>query len=248
MTTSLIALGSCFGSFINAACFRYAHKLSFISGRSECPHCRRRLSFAELLPVLGWLLLRGRCRDCKMRISPRYLLTELIGAAGFLLGYFAFGVSLGLMLALAMFCILLAIALIDLQTTEIPDGLAIALIPLAVAALWVFPDVSWLQRVIGFFAVAAPMFLMAMLIGGAFGGGDIKLMAVCGFLLGWQAVLLAFFVAVFLGGSYAAFMMLTKRRKRGQSMVFGPALCSGVFLAFLYGDIVIDWYLNMLVF
>jgi len=168
-----------------------------------------------------------------------------LAAVLFPLCYIVFGFKWMTLIAMAVTFILLAISLIDLATTEIPNGLTIALIPLAIAAIWLAPDVTLVARIIGFFAISLPMFILALCISGAFGGGDIKLMAVCGFLLGWQNVLLAFFIALVFGGGYAIMQMAVKKRK-GQ-MVFGPALAAGVYIALLFGENVVGWYLNFFV-
>jgi len=172
----------------------------------------------------------------------------VIGAVAVGLIFLRYGFSWETLLVMAVSAILLAVAYIDFRTSEIPDILNIALVPLSVLAIWIQPDVSLLSRGVGFFAVSLPMLLLALVISGAFGGGDIKLMAVCGFLLGWQNTVLAFFIALLLGGSYAIHLMLTRKRERDQHMVFGPALCAGVFVALLYGNTIISWYIGLLGF
>ena len=246
LTALSALLGAAFGSFINAASLRYAAGQGFVTGRSRCPFCGRVLPWYDLVPVASWLLLAGRCRGCKAGIPVRYWLAEMGAGGGFVLAYLAFGFTWATPLAMAVFGLLMAVALIDLATTEIPDGLNIALAVLAVASIWLMPGVSLLSRVIGFFAVSGFMFVMALALPGAFGGGDIKLMAACGFMLGWQSVLLAFFAALVLGGGYAIWAVLV-RKKRG-AMVFGPALCAGVFFGLLYADFVLAWYLGLLGF
>ena len=141
--------------------------------------------------------------------------------------------------------LLTAVSLIDLETSTIPNPLIIALAPPAIAAIWLIPEVTPLSHIIGLFAIALPMLLLTLLIKGAFGGGDIKLMAVCGFLLGWQQTLLAFFIALLIGGTIAAFLLITKQRKRGQHMVFGPALCIGITTSLFFGSNLINWYLSL---
>ena len=94
------------------------------------------------------------------------------------------------------------------------------------------------------FSVALPMLLLSLFIPGAFGGGDIKLMAVCGFLLGWQLTLIAFFIALLLGGGIAIYLLLSGKRNRGEHMVFGPALCIGVALSLYFGKEILDYYLG----
>ena len=143
--------------------------------------------------------------------------------------------------------VLLAVGVIDYETQEIPDGLIVALVPLAVLAVWVWPEVGIISRAIGFFAVSVPLLVLALVINGAFGGGDIKLMAVCGFLLGWQNTLLAFFIAVVLGGGWAVYLLASGKGKRGQHIAFGPALCVGVVAAMLFGEGIVGWYMNFLI-
>jgi len=159
-----------------------------------------------------------------------------------------FGLDWFALVIYAVTMILLAIAVIDFNTSEIPDSLHIALLPFAITSIWLLPDVSVLSHIIGLFTIALPMLLLSMFISGAFGGGDIKLMAVCGLMLGWQLILLAFFIALLLGGSYAIYLMLSGKRKRGEHMVFGPALCTGVAISLYFGSDIINWYLSQFFF
>jgi len=248
ITTLLAILGASIGSFVNVAALRRSKGRGFLTGRSHCPLCNEVIKWYDLIPILSWLMLLGRCRKCKARVSPRYILVEITAAILFALTFMVYGFTLMTVLSLAVVVILLAIALIDLETMEIPNGLTIALIPLAIASVWVFPQVSLISRGIGFLAVSLPMLVIALVVSGAFGGGDIKLMAVCGFLLGWQNTLLAFFAAVVLGGGWAIYLMASGKRKRGEHMVFGPAICIGVFFALLFGEEILDWYLSLLFF
>ena len=248
ITITLSFLGASVGSFLNAAALRRADGRGFISGRSHCPTCYQVLKWYDLVPVISWLALLGRCRSCRVRIPPRYPLTELTAAIAFALSFTVYGFAYAALLSLGVAVVLLAVSLIDLSTTEIPNGLVIALVPFAVAAVFVFPEVSVLSRGIGFFTVSLPMLIVAIAISGAFGGGDIKLMAVCGFLLGWQNSLLAFFIAVLIGGGFAVYLLVSGKRGRGEHMVFGPALCTGVFIAQLFGYRIVDWYMGLLVF
>jgi len=239
--------GACIGSFINVVVARLP-KGDFLSkARSYCPGCGQTIRWFDLLPVVSFIALKGRCRTCKSRISPRYPIVE---AAGMLLAvgcFWLYGVELRAVIAYGVIMLLLAISLIDLDTVEIPDSLIVALAPLAAGAVFGWPDVTMLERGIGFFAISLPMLLMALAISGAFGGGDIKLMAVCGFLLGWKNAVLAFFIALLLGGGYAIFLMASGRRNRGEHMVFGPALCAGVAVSLLFGREIIDFYIHLFI-
>lgn len=239
------ALGACIGSFVNAATLRYSKGESFVKGRSRCPACGTTLRWFELVPLVSFLVLRGRCRGCKAKISWRYPAVEAVCTLTAALCWLRFEVAWMTPLAFAVCAILLAVTLIDGDTMEIPNGLVIALIPFAVGAVWARPEVTLLQRGIGFLTVSLPMFLLALIIKNAFGGGDIKLMAVCGFLLGWQNTLLAFFIAVVLGGGYAVYLIGSKKSKKGAHIAFGPYLCIGVAAAMLYGKEILSAYLGL---
>ena len=245
LTALLAMLGASAGSFINVAALRRSAGLSFITGRSHCPSCRRTLSWFELIPVLSWFLLLGRCRKCKARISPRYMLVELMGAIAAGLCFVRYWLSWSMLLSFGVAVILLAITMFDISTMEIPNGLIIALIPFAAAAFWVQPDVALLERGIGFISVSVPMLILALLIDSAFGFGDVKLMAVCGFLLGWQNTVLAFFISVVTAGCLSIALILRGKAKKGAKIAFGPHLCLGVMAALLYGKEIISWYLSL---
>ncbi|MCL2249378.1 MAG: prepilin peptidase [Oscillospiraceae bacterium] len=238
--------GACIGSFINVVISRLPQKGSFFrSRRSTCPTCGEVIRLYDLVPIISYLILLGKCRHCKARICPRYPLVEAAGSLFAVACLFVFNLTLTALMVYIVTVILLAVSVIDLNTKQIPNPLIIALIPPAIASIWLLPDVTILSHIIGLFSIALPMLLITLIVKGAFGGGDIKLMAVCGFLLGWQFTLLAFFVALLLGGSAASFLLLTKRRNRKQHMVFGPALCVGITTALFFGSHLINWYLSL---
>jgi leader peptidase (prepilin peptidase)/N-methyltransferase len=237
----ITVLGACLGSFVNAAAQRSVKGESWTRGRSMCPSCGKVLQWFELLPLLSWLLQTGRCRGCKQHIPLRYPLAEALGAGLAALSFLRFGFTWMTPLSLGVCFILLAISLIDYESMEIPNGLVIVLIPLAAAAVWLDPGVTLLQRGIGFFTVSVPLLIAAFVKENAFGGGDIKLMAVCGFLLGWQSVFLAFLIALLTGVCYA----LAVKKRKNEPFAFGPFLCFGVVIALLYGNGIISAYLRL---
>jgi len=242
VTLILAVLGACVASFVNVAALRRSEGVAYITGRSRCPVCGRTLRWFELIPVISWVILLGRCKTCNAKISPRYVLAELIGASAFALIFLKYRLSWMTMLSLGVAGILLTVALVDLSCKEIPNGLLFALMPFAVTAFLAQPDVSLLSRGIGLFVISAPMLILAVFIDGAFGGGDIKLMAVCGALLGWQNTLLAFFVSVITAGCLSLVMIMRNIAGKGAKIAFGPHLCTGVIAALLYGNEIISWY------
>lgn len=245
----LLALfGACIGSFLNVVIYRLPNGNFLSEARSYCPDCKERLKWYDLLPIVSYAMLRGRCRYCKKRISLRYPLVETAGALLAVLCYMRFGFTIGTVLSFGVSAILLAIALIDLDTMEIPDSLLLALLAFAACALFGWPAISLAERTIGFFVISVPLLLITLVIPGAFGGGDIKLMAVCGFLLGWKNTLLAFFVALLIGGGYAVYLLVSGKSKRGAHIAFGPYLCIGVAVALFWGTEIVRFYLNLFMY
>ena len=222
-------LGAALFSFMNVVAWRLPRNMDPLKGRSICPRCGRTLDAPDLVPVFSWLFLRGRCRHCGAPIPARYLLVEVLGGV----------------LALAVCGILLSIALIDAETQTIPDRLNFALAICGVAGTALSPA-GWRGHIIGAVCVSVPMFLLCLAIDGAFGGGDIKLMAAAGLFLGWQNTLLAMFFGILGGGVYGMYLLAAKKADKKDHFAFGPFLCVGIVLAMLFGEPVLGWYCQFL--
>jgi len=155
-------------------------------------------------------------------------------------------INLCVVTVFSLLTLLLIIAQIDQQTMEIPNGLVIACIVPAAIAVFAFPDVTLTERLIGFFSVSLPLFAITLAVPGAFGGGDIKLMAVIGFFLGWKMSLTAFMLAVFSGGIYGIGLLLSKKKGAKEHFAFGPFLCAGTALTLFVGEWLLSWYLSII--
>ena len=145
------------------------------------------------------------------------------------------------LLALAVCGILLSVSLIDAETQTIPDRLNLALAVCGAVSVLLSPA-DWLPHVIGALCVSVPMFLLCLVIDGAFGGGDIKLMAAAGLFLGWQNTLLAMFFGIVFGGIYGIYLLAAKKAGKKDHFAFGPFLCAGIVIAMLFGGPVLEWY------
>ncbi|MEG2051835.1 MAG: prepilin peptidase [Oscillospiraceae bacterium] len=238
-------IGSCFGSFLNVLIYRVPKCESFAKGRSHCPGCGKTLRFFDMIPVLSWFILKGKCRDCKCKISFRYPLVEIIGGILAMVCVWQLDFSIDAVIAFFAMSMLTAISFVDWDTMEIPNGFLLWLLVPGALSFFFFEDILWYQRIIGFFAVSLPMFLIASLVSGAFGGGDIKLMAVCGLLLGWQNILVAMFLGLLLGGIYAIYLLISKKSGAKEHFAFGPFLSLGIMVAMLWGGDLINLYLGM---
>lgn len=245
----LFLLGSCCTSFLFVVVQRAAtlESIPFYKGRSHCDSCHAELTPFDLIPIFSWLFHKGRCSHCGCHISIWYPITELIGGVAFALSFVAFPFQFNkiAICLLAAICLLL-IALYDSLTMEIPDRYTLYLCVPALLSVWAFPHISLTQRFIGLLCISLPMLLINLLIGGAFGGGDVQLMAVCGFLLGWKLTLVGFFFALIFATIQGIILLASGKAKLGQGahMPFGPALCAGCYLSLLFGTTVLRFYLS----
>lgn len=142
--------------------------------------------------------------------------------------------------------IFVVISISDWRTHKIPDRWNAGILLVAVLLALVDSSVSWQERILGMFAVSVPMACLLFFVPGSFGGGDIKLMAVCGLILGWPRIAAAGFLSVVTGGCYAIWLLATRRAGRSDHFAFGPFLAVGVVLSLLYGDQLLAWYLGFL--
>ncbi len=239
----IFTLGAIFGSFLNVVIYRLPRHESIVRGSSHCTNCQTPIKPYDLIPIISYLILGGKCRKCHHPISMRYPLIELLTAGCFYLMYQTFGLNYNLIIGLILTTILITITMIDIDTMDIYDRFHIMILGLAIGYLFITP-LPLIEHVIGFFIISALLYVIAYLTGGI-GGGDIKLMAVSGLLLGYKATLVAFFIAVVLGGIVAIGLLVTKQKERGSQIAFGPFLCLGIYFAYLYGNQIFNWYLTL---
>ncbi len=242
--TTIFLFGIVIGSFVNVCIYRIPKKEDIVKVRSHCMSCGYQLKWYDLVPLFSYLALRGRCRRCNVKLSVQYPVVEAANGILYVLIVLVNGANVESLLYCLLTSALLALSVIDFRTYEIPVG--INLFILTIGLIRVVTDLSgWLSYLIGFCSVSG--FLMILYYatkGRGIGGGDVKLMAVCGLVLGWKLIILAFFIGCVLG----AVIHVIRMRISGESHVLamGPYLSMGVFLAMLWGDAMIAWYLRFL--
>lgn len=240
----IVSFGLVIGSFLNVLIIRIPAGESIVTAPSRCMRCGKKLRWYELVPVFSWLFLRGRCSRCKSPISAQYPFVEAATGLLYAVIYSRYGFSIETLIYCSMTSALLALSVIDFKTFEIPPGFNIFLLLIGIARVATDID-GWAQYIIGFFAVSVFLLLVWLISGGrGVGGGDIKLMAVCGMILGWKLIIIAFLVGCILGSVIHLIRMAVKGE--GPVLALGPYLSAGVFLAALWGDIVINAYLGLL--
>ena len=256
LLTYVALLGSIVGSYLNVLIWRLPREQSTARPRSACPSCGHAIRWHDNVPVLSWLVLRGRCRDCRAPISVRYPLVEAGVASLFVALVVLLGPRLSVLSLVAVLALAgggVAMSLIDLEHHRLPDKLTAA--TSVVVALPIVADAvltgSWSRLLIAA-AAAAALFVLylgaAVLYPGGMGGGDIKLAPLLGFVLGWfglsYAVVGAF--APFLLGVVAVLVLAVRGRvRKGSGVPFGPFMLAGTFAALLWAPTVADWYLGV---
>ena len=242
----VFTLGLIIGSFLNVCIWRLPRGESIIRPGSHCPACSSALGARDLVPVLSWIFLRGKCRICGAKISWRYPAVELCTGTLFLGGFLRFGLEWELAAALVFTAFLVAIAFIDIDHQIILDGM-LMLFGVSGVAFRLGLGTPELGSMIEGAAVGGGLLLLlAILSRGGMGGGDVKLAFTLGLWLGWPGNLLGLFISFVLGGLGSGLLLLFRLRGRKDYIPFGPFIAAGAWIALLYGRNILEWYFGFL--
>jgi leader peptidase (prepilin peptidase)/N-methyltransferase len=240
-----------FGSFINVLIYRLPRKISLVSPGSHCPKCNNPIKYYDNIPILSFILLRGKCRNCGARISFRYPLVELLSGVLVVLSFYHFGLTITGVEAAFLSLIFIPVFFIDLDFRIIPDfftlpgiviGLAMSFLPGAF--------IGWKESVIGLIVGGGVFFLVGLVGEFAFkkeamGFGDVKFAAMLGAFLGWKILLLVLITGSFLGSVVGvAIIILSKSKNKSSYVPFGPFLVAAAFISIYFGNDIINAYLN----
>ena len=261
--------GLVMGSFLNCIIYRLQTGEGFLKGRSFCPHCRHELSWQDLIPIFSFLILKGRCRYCRKPISWQYPLVELATGIIFLLIVWnlEFGICLefgiwNLLFYLLISCFLIIIFVYDLKHYIIPD--AVIYPAIAIAFLYqlfrMLNFVNWnlfgiwnvesgILRPISSAFLASLFFLAIVFLsqGKWMGLGDVKLAFLMGLFLGFPNILVALFLAFFIGAIIGIGLIISGKRTLKSEVPFGPFLITGTFIALFWGNQITNWYLSLFI-
>ncbi len=242
--------GAVVGSFLNVCIFRMPKHESVVFPPSHCLNCEYKIRWYDNIPIVSYLLLGGKCRSCKTRISPQYPLVELLNGLLTLFLLLKFGPS-ATFLVLFIFCAaLVVITFIDLEHQIIPDVISLPGIGAGFLSSFFLPWLGWLNSLIGILVGGGSLLLIAY--GYQFftkkegmGGGDIKLLAMMGAFLGWKAVPFIIFASSLVGSVIGITLMVVQKKDAKLAIPFGPFLAFGAVLYIFYGKTLIFWYLNL---
>lgn len=254
------------GSFLNALIYRLKTKREILWARSICPYCKHKLGFFDLIPVLSFLFLRGKCRYCHKKISWQYPFIEIVTGLAFILVYFKvinfnfsnifyLSLPINLINLFSWFCfvgVLIVIFVFDLRYYIIPSeliyfGLSISLIYWIVYFLIERNFSFHFQSFLGSVIVGMFFFFLFLISNGKWlGRGDVSFGFLIGLVLGWPKILVGLFSAFVFGGVLGLILVISHQKKMTEAIPFGPILSLFTFLTWLFGDFVIDYYLKLL--
>lgn len=249
--------GAVIGSFLNVCIYRIPRKQSIVFPSSRCPSCDTPIKAWDNIPIISYVLLRGRCRSCREKISPRYPLVEALNAFLYAAALWRYGPGWDLVVYCVLLSALIVITFIDLDFLIIPDRITIPGIALGLAAgCFILPDPFMRRSLLGYKASIAGAagafifyFLMAELSIRLFkkegmGGGDIKMMTMIGGFMGWKTAILTTFAGSLLGSLGGIALMVVKGKGRGTLIPFGPFLATGAVISLFFGQEILRWYLH----
>ena len=247
----IFLMGLCIGSFLNVCIYRLPESKSIVHPRSMCPNCDTLIPFYDNIPLFSYLWLKGQCRRCKVKISMRYPMVELLGGLVALGTYLRFGLTIETLIYYVFIAALLVVTFIDLDHRIIPDVITLPGIPICFAASFALPAITYKDALLGILVGGGSLFLVAWVYTlltkkEGMGGGDIKLLAMMGAIVGWQGVLFTIFVASLVGTLAGFAVMLQSRKGMKLAVPFGPFLSIGSITYIFFGTELVTWYLNLL--
>lgn len=246
-------VGSIIGSFLNVCIYRIPRNISIITPSSRCPSCNMPIKAIDNIPILSYIFLAGKCRECKAKISLRYPLVESLNAILYVLTLWRFGIEWYTLVYFILCSSLIVITFIDIDFQIIPDRITIPGIFIGLIAGSLFlPDpfmrysvLGFKSSIIGFTIGGTIYYAIAVISKGGMGGGDIKMMAMVGSFMGWKSVLLTTFIGSLTGSLFGLFLMIFKGKGRKTKVPFGPFLAIGTFITLFYGQELLDLYLKL---
>lgn len=244
--TFIFIIGTVIGSFLNVCIYRMPREKSIVKPRSYCPGCRKHIAWFDNIPILSYILLKGKCRNCKKSISPRYIIVEILTGALLVLSYKVWGLSPLFVIYSTLFASLVVVTFIDFEFQIIPDEISYGGMALGLFISLIYPRLHgtliWhrglLDSFLGLLAGGAMIYgigILGKLIfkKDAMGGGDVKLMAMIGAFLGWKYVIIIFFMAPFFGSIVGLIM---KYKYKVEIIPYGPYLSLATIVTAIYGN------------
>lgn len=246
----IFVIGSVVGSFLNVCIYRIPINESITFPPSHCTGCKTKLKSVDLIPVLSYLMYRGKCKYCGEKISPQYPLVEILNGLIYIFIFIKLGYSLNFIFHCTLGSLLIVIGVIDYKHTIIPNGLIIfgftaGFIYRFILPLFLKTQILWLDSILGLLIGGGFFLLVAIIFSGGMGGGDIKLMGMLGFFLGAKKIIMVIFLSFFIGALFALPLLILKKKGRKEMIPFGPFIALSALITMLYYHELLDLYLKI---
>ena len=252
MAIIVFILGLLIGSFLNVCIYRIPKEESIAFPPSHCGSCGKNIKAYDLIPVISWIILGGKCRNCSEKISIRYAMVEIATAILFLLTYFQYGATIYLVRYLLLIPFLIVIAMIDYDTMEVYTSttwaaIAVGLLFLGVNFYLGEPVVTYIYGgLLGAGTIAFIILLTKLILGTeGMGWGDAEICGLCGLFLGFKLTFMMMFFSFLIGGIIGVYLLRFKKRNGRSEMPFGPSIIMATFLIMIWGDKILSWYLEL---
>ena len=245
----IFILGLIVGSFSNVCIYRIPKNESIIFPASHCPKCNSPIKPVDNIPLISYILLKGRCRNCKSKISIQYPVVELLTGLIYLIISLIYGLSVQTLIYIILSSALIIIAFIDLNEEIVPDVISLPGIVIGFIISFFVTYISFINSALGV-VVGGGIILIIGLAGSAIfkkeamGGGDVKLAAMIGAFLGWKYIIISLFLGFFLGALAGIILILSKIKSKEDMVPFGPFIVLGSFVTILWGEKIFSWYLG----
>lgn len=247
-------MGTIFGSFYNVCIYRIPNKQSVANPPSHCYKCENRLKPIDLIPILSWIFLKGKCRYCGTKVSSRYAIVEAITGLLFALTYISFGYSFKTIYYMILISILIIITFIDIDHFIIPDEIIILGSIIAIIVNLLGYGTGFIDGIKGalfagggvLIVISAIEFIVKKEV---MGGGDIKLYAMLGLFFGTKLALLTILLSIYVGGAYGIIFIIYNKikKKEANTMIpFGPFISIAAIISMLWGNNIIDFYIKII--
>ena len=246
------AFGAVIGSFLNVCIHRLPRDESIVVPSSHCPRCNTPLRAYDNIPLVSYLILRGKCRTCRQPISLRYPVVEFVSAAFSVIMVLFYGLSLAYIVYYLFVAALIAVTFIDLSHQIIPDEISLPGIVVGAGVSWLTGQITVVQSLLGILVGGGSLYVVAwgyhmVTKREGMGGGDIKLLAMIGAFIGWKGVLFTILCSSLVGAVVGIVLMVLSSRADGKYAVpFGPFLSLGAVMYLFFGESLIEWYLQLL--
>lgn len=243
----IFIFGLIIGSFLNVCIYRIPAGKSIVTPPSSCGSCGTRLKPIDLIPIISWIFLGGKCRYCGESIAIRYTFVEFITGLLFSVLYWRYGIDWVLLPYLTLTAILIAITFIDLDHQIIPNKINLFALGGFLVFNIILGYINWAVSLLGALIGGGFLFLLVILSkGAAMGMGDVKIMAVLGLYLGWTSIILTLLLSFIIGGVFGVLLLALKIKGRKDAIPFGPWIAIAAFITIVFGSNILTWYIGLL--